>query len=154
MMSIRARREEAAVKELRAADLRLAEALAFERRALERLEEWRRHIEVESQRRWDALIGAKTSTKGLEEFRAGLAALSAREAELEAELNKAGRDVADRRADVAKAREELLARRRALEKLQRHRETWLAVEAAEVERQEGLEMEEFTRPAPTAAPTE
>ena len=148
MMTVRIRRVEAAVKALSAAEGRLRGALAEKDRLEAELERWRRLMEAEKERRWAALLGSLTTLGGLEDFRSDLAGLGLREAALIAEVEAAEKVAAERRKEVEAARGELSARNRAKEKLERHRETWLAAEAAELDRLEALELEESVRPAP------
>jgi hypothetical protein len=145
MIEVRTRREEAAAKEVRAAETRYQEALAAERKAREDLEKYQAFKVAEIDRLWQALLGRETSTKGLDEFKESLAKLDRREADFALKVEEAQAKVKKRLDEVEEARQEFQARRRALEKLQRHKEAYLAVEAAEAERLEGLEMEEFTR---------
>jgi DNA repair exonuclease SbcCD ATPase subunit len=151
MVAIRTRRMEAGIKAVSAAEGRLREALDEQRRMEGELESWRRLMAAETERRWAALLGTLTTTEGLEDFRAGLAELGLREAALMGEVEMAKKEVSVKRSEAEAAREELAARSRAKEKLEFHREAWLAAEAAELDRLESLELEEFNRPVPEPA---
>jgi hypothetical protein len=143
----RARREEAAAKELKIAEGRLRVALAEEAKAKDDLDAYRKKVQIETERRWANLLGSETKASGLLDFREGLAELDRRIADFEIKLIEAQKVAQDKRLEAEKARLELIARRKAKEKLESHRQTWLEAEAIEDERLEGLEIEEFSRPA-------
>ena len=147
LLAIRDRVARLAAKELSEARRRLAAAQAEERRLANKLADYRARKEAEKDRRWGRFLGSKTTLEGLDNFKEGLAALDRREADLEMELEEAAQAVRKALTEEENAQQELLARTKAREKLERHREIWLAAEALERERLEALEMEEFTRPA-------
>ena len=151
MLAIRTRRAEAAIKDLAAAERRMREAVEEQAKLEDELARWRRHMEAETARRWASLLGSLTSTLRLEDFRAGLAELDLREAALMGEIEAARQKISERRQEAEAARQELSVLNRAKEKLERHKEAWLALKDAELDRLESLELEEFTRPAPEPA---
>jgi hypothetical protein len=141
---VRTRREETAVKDLRVSRERLNEAQREEERAREALVKYQKFVETETERRWKALLGSNTTSRGLEEFWKGLSDLKYRETEFEAKIFEAVKVVQDRQNDVENCKVELQNRRKAREKLELHQKAWQAQQNAELERLENLEMEEFT----------
>ncbi|MDR2385995.1 MAG: type III secretion protein [Deltaproteobacteria bacterium] len=146
LISIRELREEGAKKALLAAEEALKQALAQEERAQKALDKWRQYVIEETERRWSGLLGRPTDSQGLTGFREGLSDLALREADFVEKVLQAQKVTQEKRDQLVAAREELVARRRAKEKLESHRELWLAEAAKESERQEGLELEEYSRP--------
>jgi chromosome segregation ATPase len=124
----------------------LAASLAEVERRQKVLEAWKVFVKAEVERRWQGFIGTQTSVKGIERFREQLAQLDRRELELALEVEKAQKEVETRRSDLAKAKAERLARAKAREKLEQHRNIWQAEVAKEEERLEDQELEDYNRP--------
>jgi hypothetical protein len=104
-------------------------------------------MKAEAERRWLAILGTKTSVKGLELFREKLAQLDRRELDLTTELETAIREVESRISELDKAKFERLTRSKAREKLEQHRKIWQDEAAKEEQRLEDQEMEDYNRPS-------
>lgn len=143
LLSLRRFREESAGRRVAAAqtDCRLAEeAVKKEEEALER---WRVWYAEEVSRRYEGLIGRKTTIEGLEGFHRNLASLASEELEREMSL-----DDARKRSDVAKkaldeSKKAALQARKSCAKMEKHRSLWME-EAKKLEEQaQDRALEEF-----------
>jgi type III secretion protein O len=143
LISLRHFREQAAEREVREAETQRRLAVAErDRKGLE-LEDYRLYRQKETERRWSELLGRTKSLADLDDFRAGLADLAQRELDLEMELEQEEKKVAEKTELLAQAKAALLACVKARDKLESHKDLYLAEANKESQRLEDLEMEEF-----------
>lgn len=143
LLSLRRFREESAGRRVAAAqnDCRVAEEAV--KREEEALERWRVWYAEEVSRRYDGLIGQKTTIEGLEGFHKNLALLASEELEREMSLDEARKrsDAARRALEESKAA--ALQARKSCAKMEKHRSLWME-EAKKLEEQaQDRALEEF-----------
>lgn len=144
LIKIRVRREDAARGELTAARLKMAQA----RSELEtRKEELRAYEETKEERRdriYAAIIGRTVGMGELEQAREGVSRID-EEGNLRADnVVRAEEFLKAREEDVATAREGFVAATKNRMKIDEHRSDWLRLEAAEDDRRQEIELEDFT----------
>ncbi|MBO4312447.1 MAG: YscO family type III secretion system apparatus protein [Desulfovibrionaceae bacterium] len=143
LLTVRRHREDAAANNVKRAEssLKAAEQLAETRRSeLAQYQAWRSE---ETERRYEAIMGSRCTLKELDDFRAGLAALDAREAMKAEAAELAARDAEMMRGNLEKARAAARAAQKERAKIQAHKDIWTEGDKKEAERKEDLELEEF-----------
>lgn len=143
LLDIRGFREDAAAKNIAAAEAALQAALAAALAAREELERYRQWREMEIERRYLSIMGREMSLKDLDEFKDGLARLDDQELLKHQAVEEAEKRTDEARRNLASAKEALAAAVRAKQKIVHHRDQWLEADAREENRQQDLEMEEF-----------
>lgn len=144
LMRIRVRREDAARGELTAARLRVAEAQSRldDRRA--ELSEFERTKEERRDRIYAAVIGRTVTADDLALAREGVSRIDD-EGNLKADnVVRAEGVLEDRRKEAAAAREGFVMATKNRMKIDEHRVSWLREEAAEDDRRQEIELEDFT----------
>ena len=162
LLSVRLFREEEAKRTVRYAELAVREADEAVLAAQKTLEEYRAWRALEEERRYDAIMNTVMSTRELDRFKAGLAALAAREAEKEEDIRRAEKKAEESRKALDKARHHVVvvlpysmggmvdkareAAKLALRntaKIQTHKDIWSEEAKKDAEHREDLELEEF-----------
>ena len=143
LLSLRRFREDSAGRRVAAAqnDCRLAEeAVKSKEEALER---WRVWYVQEVSRRYEGLIGHKTTIAGLEVFQKNLASLASEELEREMSLEEARKRVEASRRTLEETKKAALQARKSCAKMEKHRSLWME-EAKKLEEQaQDRALEEF-----------
>jgi hypothetical protein len=143
LLAIRAFREEAALRQVGAAEAALkAAALETEKRRRE-FESYRRWRTEETERRYQSIMGREMSLGDLDEFKASLASLDLEELLKQQAVLEAEKSEEAARAELLKARAALTLAVRAKRKILSHRDQWLEGVSREEERLQDLELEEF-----------
>ena len=141
---VRQLREENAAMEYSAREKALLaarqETLA-RRKALEDHLVWRKE---EEDRRYREIMGKEMPRREMDEFKAGVAALREKDTILLEAVEEARKAEEEAVRNKDEAAESLKRRRKDKEKIGVHREIWQAGADMEAERQEDMEMEEFT----------
>ena len=143
LLSLRRFREESAGRRVAAAqnDCRVAEEAV--KREEEALERWRVWYAEEVSRRYDGLIGQKTTIEGLEGFLKNLALLASEELEREMSLDEARKQVETSRRTLEETKKAALQARKSCAKMEKHRSLWME-EAKKLEEQaQDRALEEF-----------
>ena len=102
---------------------------------------WKRE---EIDRRYDALLEQVLTQTELARFHQGIGALDIKEHALEEELRAGEQRLKQAQADLEAAKSEAVSRQKAAAKLEQHRSLFMAKAAAEAERREESELEDFT----------
>lgn len=147
LLSVRHYREEAAQNALRLAERMLAQAREEVNRRQEELERYRLWRPEEEERRYAAILGRELSPDQLTDFRAALSELAQAEQQRVMDVTAAQEEVARQEQAVSRARQGIAQARREAAKIEAHRDIWRERDKLECERQEDLEMEEFSSPA-------
>jgi type III secretion protein O len=141
---VRKLREDAAGVEYAKAERALLEAREKVKNCELALADYARWRQEEEERRYQARLFTEMSLNDLDAFKADLLALRDRENSLAEELVQAEKAAEDALQVREQAHQGLLRARRESEKIEVHRNIWLAEEAKEAERREDVEMEEFS----------
>ena len=113
------------------------------KREEEALERWRVWYAEEVSRRYDGLIGQKTTIEGLEGFHKNLALLASEELEREMSLDEARKQVEASRRTLEETKKAALQARKSCAKMEKHRSLWME-EAKKLEEQaQDRALEEF-----------
>lgn len=113
------------------------------KREEEALERWRVWYAEEVSRRYDGLIGQKTTIEGLEGFHKNLALLASEELEREMSLDEARKQVETSRRTLEETKKAALQARKSCAKMEKHRSLWME-EAKKLEEQaQDRALEEF-----------
>ena len=143
LLSLRRFREESTGRRVAAAqsECRVAEeAVKKEEEALER---WRVWNAKEVSRRYEGLIGQKTTIGGLENFHRSLASLASEELEREMSLDDARKRSDAARRTLEESKKAALQARKSCAKMEKHRSLWME-EAKKLEEQaQDRALEEF-----------
>ena len=143
LLSLRRFREESTGRRVAAAqsECRVAEeAVKKEEEALER---WRVWYAEEVSRRYEGLIGQKTTIGGLENFHRSLASLASEELEREMSLDDARKRSDAARRTLEESKKAALPARKSCAKMEKHRSLWME-EAKKLEEQaQDRALEEF-----------
>lgn len=144
LLSVRYFREDAAKNAVRAAERCVAEAQEKLDTARLRLAEYQAWWPQEVDRRYESIMGTEKTLEQLDEFKAGLAALSDGELKFHEAVFEAENEMKQCVTRVEKAREVVAEARKEAAKIEAHREIWNEEAKKEAERVEDLEMEEFS----------
>lgn len=147
LLSVRHYREEAAQNALRLAERVLAQAREEVNRRQEELERYRRWRPEEEERRYAAILGKGLSSGQLADFRTALSELTQAEQQRVMDVTAAQKEVTQQEQAVSRARQAVAQARRDAAKIEAHRDIWRERDKRESERQEDLELEEFSSPA-------
>lgn len=120
--------------------LQAADEVKKRERELEEYKVWR---EEEIERRYAAIKEQVLEQQELEEFKAGLAQLNARDAILAEAIAQAEHELDKAKEEEEKTHVALLKCTKALGKLEEHRKQWLHSQAVLEEQQADLELEDF-----------
>lgn len=113
------------------------------KREEEALERWRVWYAEEVSRRYEGLIGQKTTIGGLENFHRSLASLASEELEREMSLDEARKQVETSRRKLEETKKAALQARKSCAKMEKHRSLWME-EAKKLEEQaQDRALEEF-----------
>ncbi|MBQ3059974.1 MAG: YscO family type III secretion system apparatus protein [Desulfovibrio sp.] len=142
LLNVRHFREEAARKEVRAAEQRHAEALRTLERCKADLERYRLWRPEEENRRYATIMGTAMSIDDMAAFRTALTVLAEGEAERGRAVSQAEEVAAQTMQEVRAAKQAAVLARKDAARIESHREIWLGEAQKQNERREDLELEE------------
>jgi len=143
LLSVRHFREENAKNAVRSAERALREAEELVQKEQEVLNQYREWLPQEEDRRYNAFLGIITNLKGIDDFKAGLSALKAREVVYEEAVMRAEKNRSDKEAILNKSRIAARTAQKETAKIATHKDIWIVEYKKEVERQAELELEDF-----------
>lgn len=143
LLLLRHFREDAAKRRLASAQLALKEAREAVVRAEETFDAWKVWRLQEVERRYEAILGQRTSIEKLDEFHRGLAALAAREMEEAMRVDAARKTEKDCEAAVTSAKRAASQARKNCAKMEAHRNLWREEEKKRLEKVAETELEDF-----------
>ncbi len=144
LLNLRVFRQDKAMRHLQTCERELTRARNFVKKAVKEHESFLAWLAREEDSRYQRIMGKEMTLDEVDEFKAGLLAIRARESLYLENILKArqAKDLA--KQAVTKAKQGLLTAQKGTLKIEAHREKWLEVVALEAERAEELEMEDFT----------
>lgn len=143
LLRLREFRQEKAMIELQACERRLIEARKEVKKAVRQHEEFLDWLAGEEERRYREIMGKNMTLEDVDEFKAGLLEIRARESRYLENILKAENQVQICEDNVARAKNDLLRAQKGTMKIEVHRERWLEMIMKEAERAEELELEDF-----------
>ena len=143
LLAVRHYREESAKRHVRSAEHALHEAEQDAARKEQELKQYRIWKQQEEDRRYEAIMNTAMTHEDLDGFKAGLAVLSAEEAQREHAVLQAAEEVKSCRSELDAARERAKKASRNTSKIQTHKDIWSEEAKKEAEHKEDLELEEF-----------
>jgi type III secretion protein O len=143
LLAIRVFREDAAIKDLSAAESWLKTAMAETENRRQEFNNYRIWHREEVERRYQAIMGREMSQGDLEDFKAGLAWLDGQILKRQEAVAEAEKLEDEAREKLQRAKAVLREATQAREKISYHRGQWIEGAAREEERVQDLELEEF-----------
>ncbi|MDY0220904.1 MAG: YscO family type III secretion system apparatus protein [Desulfobacterium sp.] len=143
LLKLRIFRQDKAMHLLQTCERELTKARNLVKKAIKDHESFLIWLAREEETRYQEIMGKKMTLNQVDEFKAGLLAIRARESLYLEKILKARQTVDLTEQKVAKAKQDLLAAQKGTLKIEAHREKWLEVAEIEAERAEEIEMEDF-----------
>ena len=143
LLNLRIFRQDKAMRLLQTCERELAKARNLVKKAIKDHESFLVWLAQEEEIRYQGIIGKKMTLDEVDEFKAGLLAIRARESLYLEKINKTRQGVDLAKQKGVKAKQGLLAAQKGTLKIEAHREKWLEVVEFEAQRAEELEMEDF-----------
>lgn len=141
LLKVRQHREDDARRADEQARQAVRQAQAAVETALQGLENYQRWRTDEETRRYAAILGKELEKKGLDDFRAGLAALIEKEVLLEDEVRQARESLQARMREAEQTAKKLRQAVKDSARIQEHRQVWREEERRNVEYREEKEVE-------------
>lgn len=143
LLFLREGRVDKATREQRACRQKLEMALAFKEKCEQELRDYKVFKQAEIERRYEAILNTVMSQKQITEFNHNIASLDLKEADLMQAVIKAQQDIDVAKSNYDKSTLAVQLAQKAVLKLQKHQEQWLALDKLEQEQKADLELEDF-----------
>jgi hypothetical protein len=144
LLRLRVFRQDKAMHALQGCERKLVGARKGVKTAMENHETFMAWLVKEEEIRYQGIMDRRMSLEDVDDFKAGLLRIRARESRYLEAILKARNRVQICETDVKKAKSALLAAQKGTMKIEMHRERWLELAKLDAERSEELEFEDFT----------
>jgi type III secretion protein O len=146
LLRLRIFRQDKAMRSLQSCERKLVAARFEVKKAVKEHEDFIKWLIKEEDDRYNAIMGKNMTLDDVDEFKAGLLSIRARESLYLENILKAKNNVQICKENVVQAKAALLAAQKGTIKIEEHKERWREVVKLEEERAEELELEDFTPP--------
>lgn len=143
LLNLRILRQDKAMHVLQSCERKLIKARKEVKNAIKKHGDFLEWLAREEESRYDGIMGKKMSLEDVDEFKAGLLSIRARESLYLENILKARNHVQICKDDVKQAKENLLSAQKGTIKIEVHRDRWLELAKLDEEHAEEMELEDF-----------